>query len=89
MSSTGRCSANSTPPCRSDMERLVSQRAYVDTAQIHFLKFIVEAYDNLAIMSTLDRATGQVELRYPAGVADEVDALLDSLTERLSLKRQA
>jgi hypothetical protein len=69
--------------------RLVSQRVVVDAGQIHFLKFIVEAYDNLAIMSTVDRSIGLVEFRYPAEVTDEVNQLLDSLSSRVFLRRQS
>ena len=69
--------------------RLVSQRLVVDAGQIHFLKFIVEAYDNLAIMSTVDRSIGLVEFRYPAEVTDEVNQLLDSLSSRVFLRRQS
>ena len=69
--------------------RLVSLRAVVDVGQIHFLKFIVEAYDNLAIMSTVDRSIGLVEFRYPAEVADEFNLLLDSLSSRVFLRRQS
>ena len=69
--------------------RLDSQRVVVDAGQIHFLKFIVEAYDNLAIMSTVDRSIGLVEFRYPAEVTDEVNQLLDSLSSRVFLRRQS
>ncbi len=46
--------------------------------RIHFLKFILEGYDNLAIMSTVDVRQGLVEIRYPPEVKKD---LTDLLTE--------
>ncbi len=54
--------------------------------QIHFLKFILEAYDGLAILSTLDRQAGLVELKYPRKLGDELEELLRSLAERIRLE---
>ena len=71
------------------MDSLLIQRAVVDAGQIHFVKFIVEAYDNLAIMSTVDRSIGLVEFRYPPEVDVEFNQLLDSLAERVFLRRQS
>ena len=47
--------------------------------RIHFLKFILEGYDGLAVLSTLDRHDGIVELRYPPDLEEELSALLMDL----------
>ena len=51
--------------------------------RIHFLKFILEGYDNLAMQSTIDAGQGLVEIRYPVLLKDEVLALVDALTPSL------
>lgn len=58
---------------------LSSVVASVPPDRIGFCKFIVEAYDNLAILSTVDAGKGEVVLRFPSGCEDDVFALLESL----------
>jgi hypothetical protein len=65
------------------MARLASKRLYIIPQQIHFLKFLLEAYDGLAILSTVDRSKGLVELRFALEQAAELDALLATLHTRL------
>lgn len=61
-------------------------RARIDASQIHFLKFILEAYDNVAFMSTVDRTQGVVDIIYPEPFDTDVRDLLASLAGRLQLK---
>ncbi|OGQ99514.1 MAG: hypothetical protein A2505_03530 [Deltaproteobacteria bacterium RIFOXYD12_FULL_55_16] len=65
---------------------LASLRVRIDPEQIYFLKFILEAYDNLTIMSTVDRLEGVVELKYPPELGNEVRQLLQSMAQRLKLE---
>lgn len=51
--------------------------------QIHFLKFILEAYDGLALLSTVSAVTGEVQIRFPSACQEEVQDLLSSLASRL------
>jgi len=44
--------------------------------RIHFLKFILEGYDGLAILSTVDSRQGLVEIRYPHEIESELKKLL-------------
>jgi hypothetical protein len=54
-------------------------RARVAPSRIAFVKFILESYDGLAVLSTIDRHQGEVVFRYhPAGRA-ELLALLNDL----------
>ena len=46
--------------------------------RIHYLKFILEGYDNLAILSTLNARQGLVEIRY---LPESKKDLTDLLTE--------
>jgi hypothetical protein len=60
------------------MIRCSSLQLKISPDRIHFLKFILEGYDNLAIMSTVDARQGLVEIRYPPEVKKD---LTDLLTE--------
>jgi hypothetical protein len=51
--------------------------------QIHFLKFILEAYDGLGLLSTVSAATGEVQIRFPSACQGEVLNLLSSMASRL------
>ncbi len=55
----------------------------IDPDRIHFFKFILEAYDNFAVLSTVDASSGLVRLRFPPGVDREVRDLCDSLLPAL------
>jgi hypothetical protein len=65
---------------------LASLRIRIDPEQIYFLKFILEAYDNLTIMSTVDRIEGLMELKYPPELEQDVKGVLQSMAQRLKLE---
>ena len=50
----------------------------IDPRQIHFLKFVLEGYDGLAVLSTVDAGAGVVLLRFPEhSAAVLIDLLAD------------
>lgn len=55
--------------------------------RIHFLKFILEGYDGLAVLSTIDRHDGIVELRYPPDLEDDLSTLLRDLGPSILLNK--
>ena len=65
---------------------LASCRIRIDPEQIYFLKFILEGYDNLTIMSTVDRVEGLVELKYPSELEQDVLGIVRSMAQRLRLE---
>lgn len=65
--------------------RLQIIEARIAPVRIHFLKFILEGYDGLAVLSTLDEKAGLVTLRFPAEVRPEVEALLHDLGPQIGL----
>ena len=65
---------------------LASCRIRIDSEQIYFLKFILEGYDNLTIMSTVDQSAGVMELKYPPELEQDVKHVLQSLAQRLRLE---
>jgi hypothetical protein len=65
--------------------RLARMQLRIAPARIHFLKFILEGYDGLAVVSTLDPRQGLVELKYPRELQADLDALLASLGQGVGL----
>ena len=57
----------------------------MDRRQISFIKFILEAYDNLAIVSTVDADKAVIEIRIAPGCEGEVDDLLDSFAGQVKI----
>ena len=47
--------------------------------RIHFFKFILEGYDGLAVLSTLDSKKGIILLRYPPEMEQDLVCLLEDL----------
>ena len=58
-------------------------RLHIRPERIHFLKFILEGYDGLAILSTVDAGQGLVEIRYPPEVADDLEDLLNHIHSQI------
>ena len=58
-----------------------TRRCYrVDRREISFLKFILEAYDNVAVMSTMDPHQAVVQVTIAPGCETLVDGIMNSLT---------
>jgi hypothetical protein len=57
------------------------QKKYVrvDKRQIGFMKFIFEAYDGIANLTTIDAALGIISINIPKGCDEVVDNLLKTL----------
>ena len=51
----------------------------INPERIYFVKFILEGYDGLAIMSTVDPKQGIIKICFPEEVRAEVDHLLEDL----------
>ena len=64
----------------------------VDRREICFLRFIFEAYDGIAILTTIDSDAGIVLLTIAPGCEDDVEMILrdlekDIMIERTNVKR--
>lgn len=49
----------------------------------HYLKFILEGYDNLAILSSWNMKQGVVRLRYPSCLESELYGVLAAIAPKL------
>ncbi len=58
----------------------------INRSRIHFLKFILEAYDGLAILSVVEPRNGLVLIRFAPECGQEITGLLSSLAVCGSLK---
>lgn len=60
----------------------------VNKQQIGYLRFILEGYEGIAALTTVDPGLGQVLLRIPPGCEKEVDTLLADLAGEVYLEPQ-
>ena len=51
--------------------------------RIHFLKFILEGYDGLALLSTVNSRQGFVEIKYPPYAEKDLTDLLHAIIPQL------
>ncbi len=51
--------------------------------KFHHLKFILEGYDNLVILSSYDMKQGIVLLRYPTSLEKDIFGLLSSISSEI------
>lgn len=54
--------------------------------QIHYLRFILEAYPGLGVVSTVDPALGLVSIAVAPGCESDVAEILDAERENLGLR---
>ena len=58
-------------PCECTVRRVI-----IDPSQIHYLRFLLEAYDGIAVVSTDDPELGLVRLNISPGCEDDVESIL-------------
>lgn len=57
----------------------------VDRRELAYLKFIVEAYEGLAVLSTVDREGSVVKLTAPSALEADLDLLLAALAQEITM----
>ncbi len=58
----------------------------IDRREIAFLRFILEAHDGIAVLTTLEREAGTVRLAIAPGCEGEVAALLNDLSSEIRME---
>ncbi|MEW5735098.1 MAG: DUF4911 domain-containing protein [Thermodesulfobacteriota bacterium] len=61
------------------------KRFRLDPVEIHYLRFILEACDGMAVLRTLDPKTGLVEISIAPGREKEAEEVLAGLSRELFL----
>lgn len=65
------------------MARCSSKQLQISPDRIHYLKFILEGYDGLAILSTVNARLGIVEIRYPPEAEKDITTLLTAINSKI------
>jgi hypothetical protein len=67
---------------------LETERAYyrVEGKEISYLRFIFEAYDGIATLTTIDPAAGLICLLIPPGCRSEVETVLRDLRKQFGIE---
>ena len=69
------------------MPKTTIKRYYrIHRGQIHFLKFILEGYDGVAVLRTLDSQKGLVVLQIGPGCEDVVDMIIEDLQRHIRIE---
>ncbi|MBU0480124.1 MAG: DUF4911 domain-containing protein [Proteobacteria bacterium] len=69
---------NTTPPLLNCLYAVVAKE------KIAYLKFILEGYDGLSTLSTVDIKDGLISLKYFHGFKPELVSLLDSMQDAIT-----
>ena len=62
-----------TPP-----EECSKRYLLIDPAQIHFLRFLIEAYEGIGVVTTLDPVLGLVKIATAPGCESEIAQIIES-----------
>lgn len=66
--------------------KTITEYYRVDRRRIAFLKFIFEAYEGIAVITTMDASAGIVAVRIAPGCEHEVAMLLDALKRDIRIE---
>jgi len=66
--------------------RTVKKQYRVDRREISFIKFIVEAYEGLAVVTTTDRERGVLRFSIAPGCEPEFDDLIHELGKEIMIE---
>lgn len=50
--------------------------------RIGYLKFILEGYDGMAVVTTIDNKKGSIVIRYPSSFHDDLLSILEDVSSR-------
>jgi hypothetical protein len=64
----------------------VRKKFRVDTSQISFLKFILEAYEGMAQLTTLDPGSGIVEIYVAPGCMKDFEKIVKDLKKQMLIE---
>ncbi len=65
----------------------IKKQYRVDRREIAFIRFIIEAYDGLAMVTTLDADTGLIEFQIAPGCEQDVETILQDLKRDIMMEK--
>ena len=70
-----------------NLTETTKKRYRVDRREIAFIRFIIEAYDGLATVTTLDADTGLIEFQIAPGCEQDVETILQDLKRDIMMEK--
>ncbi len=67
-------------------EQCIQRTFLIDPYQIHYLRFIIEAYEGVGVVSTIDPSLGLVSISIAPGCEADIFQILEAERENLKLK---
>jgi hypothetical protein len=61
----------------------------VNRADIAYMKFVLESYEGLGVLRTVDPWSGIVEVMVPPGLEEDMDMVIEGLQDEISIERIA
>ncbi|MCD6224082.1 MAG: DUF4911 domain-containing protein [Deltaproteobacteria bacterium] len=58
----------------------------IERREICFLKFIIEAYDGIAVLTTIDPAKGIIVINIAPGCEEEVEMIIKDLKQTIMIE---
>lgn len=71
---------------QSGASEFISKKFTVDRRDLVYIQFVLESYEGIAIMSTLDRGQGIVQISYSASLAAEAEGLIAAIQTETTLQ---
>ena len=68
------------------MVETIKKYYHIDRREIAFLKFILEAYDGLAVLTTIDSEKGIVVINIAPGCETDVEMILQDLKKNVMIE---
>lgn len=65
---------------------MINRYFRVNRRDMAYLKFILEAYEGMNVMSTVDNHAGIIRIAIMPGFEDDIDALLADLARQVSME---
>ena len=67
-------------------QNCIVRQILISPSEIHFLRFVIEAYEGIGVVTTLDPALGLLQLSIAPGCEEDVDRILEEEGARLRLR---
>ncbi len=58
----------------------------ITPSMVYFLRFILEGYDNMFVLTTVDKEKGLVEIQYCESVRQQLERILEEIGGEIGLE---